>query len=667
MLNHTTHSTTIDNEKGAYYSGESFFDYKSVATCGNSPITSGGYARNDLGGRSLLARNETDKRIRRINTTAKIITGLAILLVIRYATIMLSSTSSFTAVQEGTQRGAILDRTGRVLAIQTQLDTVTAWLPSVSDIGTTSRLLGDILEQTPSRIENLLSAGDGYVIVQRLITPSQSTRIRQLIDDEKLTGIQLERDAGRTYPEREAAAAIIGYTGVDDIGLGGIEYVYNDTLSPPDGEGSTVYLTLDLGIQGASDQLAQRLLSTHQADSVTIIVGEAKTGKILAASSLPSFDPNHFRRYTDAQRRNRVISEIYEPGSVLKVFTVAGFLDVGAITPADRFETSGGYTYASGELVIADLANYGRITPQEIIKFSSNVGAARASQRIEAGAFYAMLTRFGFGRRTGIDLNGEEHGLLSPPERWSGRSKATLSIGQEIGVTAIQMFAAATVLANDGVLLRPQIVEKVISPTNQELYVAKREPVREVLSATTARTMRSFMKSATEPDSTARRIQIDGVPVAAKTGTAEVFDRERGGYSANHFIASTLSLIPADDPELIVYLKIDFPREGEYYGGRIAAPATDELLEFLVPYVDIPRSFDQTITHNGTIVQRERPLPPLRNTVPDYRGFAARTLLPLLGVEEISVTITGSGRVVRQTPPPGTQLTRGMTLTLELE
>ncbi len=575
------------------------------------------------------------------------------------------------------ERGPILDRRGRILAIQTRLDTVTAWKPDVSEMDSTITILAEILQVPREELHERFSTSRDFLIVQRTITPSQSDAIRREFQQGNLDGITLQEDFGRSYPEREAAASVIGYVGVDDIGLEGIEYMFSgelqpsvENIEPRDGEivmGNQVFLTLDLAIQSFADELGDELLQTYNADSVMIIVADATTADLLAMSARPSFDPNSFRSYDAERRRNRLISHIYEPGSVFKVFSVAGILDLGGIEPDDTFNTTGGYRSDDGAFVIRDLADYGRINAEEIIKYSSNVGAAYASETVDPGAFYAMLRKFGFGETTGIDLNGEERGLLNRPENWSARSRPTIAIGQEIGVTAIQMVAAASTLANDGMLLRPQIVDRIVSPTGEVIRRFEREPVREVLAPQTAATMLELMSSSTEPGGTARRINVEGVTVAAKTGTAEVFDPVSGEYSDEHFIASTLALFPAEQPELLIYLVIDHPRGPEYLGGRIAAPATDRLIEFLVPYWNIPRESDTVVRHPGRVVVNSRELPPIGEVLPDYRGLSARTILPLMNREDITVKVSGSGWVAAQDPPPGTPFEPGMTVTLELE
>jgi len=612
----------------------------------------------------------TDKRARRLTIVGVAVLIAATVIIVRYATVMLAPVPAPVESAPEIERGPILDRRGRILAIQTRLDTVTAWKPLIADVNRTATVLGDILDLEPREIAGRLAATDGFLTIQRTITPSQSERILAEIRQRNLPGIQLEADTGRSYPEREAAAFIIGFTGVDNVGLTGIEYMFSRELLPEGGAdgtagqalamGNQVFLTIDLAIQSAADDLGRRLLQLHQADNVTIVVGDVTTGQLLAVSTLPSFDPNHFRDYSAEERRNRFISSIYEPGSVFKVFSVASFLELGGITPEDRFN-GGSVQHVRRIRLRGRPARDNR--PRRL-----RVGNSRGDSQVFEQRWSRL--RFGTGRPGSVLRDAHPlrfRGLLATPERWSSRTRPTIAIGQEIGVTAVQVFAAATVFGNDGVLLRPQIVDRVVSPTGEVLRRFTREPVREVLSPETTRAVLAYMDAATDPGSTARRIQVDGLSIAAKTGTAEVIDPVTRSYSEEHFLASTLALFPADEPELLVYIVIDYPRGESFYGGRIAAPAVDEMIEFLVPYWDIPRDTDTVTTHPGRIVTRDPTLPVLDEVIPDYTGLPVRTLLPLLGREDISVVIEGSGWVVDQIPTPGTPFQPGMTLRLELE
>ena len=620
-------------------------------------------------------RDSVPPNPRRYRILFLLMTLVAAVIAIRFAALML-----FTRDQEtrptpiSIERGPILDRNGRILAIQTKLNSVAAWTLNIEEPRDTAQLLAPILEQeTRSILERLVST-EGFVILKRTIAPSKSDQIEQLQQAGELTGIILQPDAGRSYPERRLASPIIGYVGVDEVGLAGIEYTFDAHLAPDDAPrdseialGNQVFLTIDINLQYMADRLAQRTLQEHAADSVMIMVADSHDGELLASALAPGFDANNFERYDDEQRRNRAISSIYEPGSVFKIFSVAAFLDLGGITLDDYFQTSPGYVNRAGDFEILDLGDYGLLNAEGIIKYSSNVGAAMASERVTRVGFYETIRRLGFGEKTGITLNGEERALLQEPEDWSLRTLPTIAIGQEIGVTAIQMVAAATALANAGVLLKPQIVSRIASPSGEILQRYGRTPVHQALAPETAATMLRLMNATTKGNGTARRIAIEGLEISAKTGTAEVFDPQLGSYSDNHFVASCLAIVPTEEPRIIVYVVIDNPRGENFYGGRIAAPVAREIIEMLIPYLGLPRSGESIVAHSGNITVSQPSLPAFDGVIPDLRGLPKRSLLPLLNQQAIRVVIEGSGWVVRQQPAPGTTISRGMTLELQLE
>ncbi len=454
----------------------------------------------------------------------------------------------------------------------------------------------------------------------------------------------------------------------------------NDELSPErepsagsaDGNiyGNQVFLTIDIAVQNRMESVADRIVREQQADSVMLLAVDSTSGEILGYVSRPTFDPNTFYRYRPEDRKNRPISFLYEPGSVFKVFTLASMLQAGSITAQDTFTCNGYYELTVNDnqtIRIGDLGVHGEVDLENILKFSCNAGAAYASERIPESAFYTLLRQFGFGETTGIELNGEELGLFRRPDQWSVRSKPTIAMGQEISVTALQIVTAATAIANGGVLLKPRIVRKVVSPDGAEIRSFRPEPVRRVISQAVADEILHFMEAPTEPGGTARRARVEGLRIAAKTGTGEVYDPVTGGYSSNKFIASSLAIFPVERPRIILYVVIEHPQGDSYFGGRIAAPVIAELAEYLSGYLGIPREGDIVIPHSGRIEVREPKLPPLTETVPDYHGLAKRTLLPLLGRQDLSAHIVGDGWVVRQDPPPGTPFRPGMQLTLELE
>ncbi|MFP4638243.1 MAG: penicillin-binding protein [Spirochaetaceae bacterium] len=618
---------------------------------------------------------ESGPNRRRLKAFFILLALLTTVVVYRYGAIMLdtptSQGSSEAEADAGrAERGPILDRNGRVLAVQTDLDTVTVWTPHVDDPAGVAAELSRILDTDEDELRERIQSASGYLVVRRTISPSQSEAVEAAMDEGELPGVRLEPDVGRSYPERELASHVLGYVGRGNRGLEGIEHSMNEHLQPAseDAEyGNQVFLTIDVNIQHELERLAREARDRHEANSVMLLAMDADSGEVLGYASRPGFDPNRYQEYTSEERRNRPISYVYEPGSVFKIFSVASFLELGGVEPDDTFNTSGGYHDRRADFRIHDLGDYGEISTAGILKYSSNVGAAYASETVNEDSFYHMVKLFGFGEETGIEFSGEGRALLRRPSQWSGRTKATIAIGQEIGVTAMQMVTAATALANDGILLRPHVVRKIVSPGGKVLESFGREPVREVISPATARAIRGAMQEATEPDGTARRIRVDGVDIAAKTGTAEIFDLGFGSYSADRFVASTLAMFPAEAPEVILYLVIDQPQEGEFFGGRIAAPVAREAVEYLVEYLGIPTGTDDIVEHDGTVRVSRPELPEFDETVPDLTGLPKRTLLPLLAEEDLRVRIEGNGWVVRQSPAPGTPIEPGMQVEVELE
>ncbi|MDR2588117.1 MAG: PASTA domain-containing protein [Spirochaetales bacterium] len=595
----------------------------------------------------------------------------------RYAAIMLISPEAGLSSQiamPAVERGPLLDRNGRILAIQTKLNSVTAWMPYVTNPPETAALLAEALDMDGERLLEKFQQNQGFLYIKRKISPTETTRVQSLINEGKVEGISLEPEFGRNYPNRTLASHLIGYVGTDNIGLDGLEYTFNQELSPPGmGQntelvlGNQVFLTIDIALQHAMENIAANTLAAHNANSVMILVMEAKTGEILGYASVPNYDPNSLSSMTPAMRKNKPISLLYEPGSVFKVFSLASALEMGGIRPDSAFYCNGYYetTQRDGKKIrINCLARHGSVTLERILNLSCNAGAAYASDTMSIDSFHLMLEHFGFGETTGIPLNGEERGLLRDTSSWSFRSKPTISIGQEISVTAMQIMKAATTLANGGVLLQPHIVKKIVTPDGKLVKEYGREPLKQLLSQTTARTIVNYMASVTETG-TGKRAALEGIRISTKTGTAQTINPETGRYSETNYVASCLALFPTEDPHIIAYVVIESPKE-EYLGGRIAAPVINEVANFVVPYLGISRAGEKLVDHSGKVLVPRMALPEMTTTVPDFRGYAKRTLQPLLKREDVKVFINGSGWVYRQSPPPGTAFREGMTLTLEL-
>lgn len=573
------------------------------------------------------------------------------------------------------ERGAILDRNGRPLAIQTQLYSVEAWIPHIEDIKETVTLLATVLGQSEDEIFRKLHSTTKSVYIERKISTKKSEKIREYKKQGKLKGILLRTEYGRIYPEQELSSHIIGYVGVDNIGLEGIEYTFDKELSPePTAKdqteilGNHIVLTIDINIQFILDKIARQAFKEQKAESIMILAMNAHSGEILGYSSIPDFDPNEFLKYDRNERINRPLTQAYEPGSTFKIFSLASMLEIGAISTEDTFTCEGFYEkeLADGNKIRIDcLGVHGIVNPELIIKYSCNAGAAYASENAEDILFYEKLKDFGFGERTGLPLPGESYGIFHEPHTWSKRSKATIAIGQEISVSAVQMLSAATVFCNDGMLLQPLIVKKIISPEGKVLKTFGREEIRRVVSADVAREMLHMMTSASEAGGTARKAAIEGISIAAKTGTAEVPDPATGLYAKDKFIASIIGMFPSEDPQIILYIIIQNPKGEQYFGSKIAAPLFRQAALEIISYYNIPQEGDNLITQPDEINIKRPSSIKVGSHLPDLIGLPKRLILPLFQAG-IEVYLDGEGYVVAQEPPPGTEIKKGMKVFLKL-
>jgi cell division protein FtsI (penicillin-binding protein 3) len=565
------------------------------------------------------------------------------------------------------ERGAILDRNGRFLALQIRFADVSVWRPSIIDLDVLAYEIAPILDMPYSEIrEKINSSESNFLYLKRQIDDASARRLSSLLEEKKIKGVMIQPIVGRIYPEGNLASQIVGFAGDRNRGLEGIEYAFNNTLDGAEnnGRGSTVVLTIDVYIQHILEEIASKTMNETGAEAVMLLAMDPRSGDILGSVSLPDFDPNNIRASDEISRMNRPVIWAYEPGSVFKVFSMAALLDSGVISPNSTFVCNGVYTTSRGSQINC-LGSHGRVTAREIIIYSCNAGAAFASDNINSGAFYQLLNNFGFGSRTGAGSPGETAGYLVAPGFWSDRSKPTLAIGQEIAVSAYQMLQAASAVANNGVLVPPRVVSKIISADGVITPWDNGERVR-VLKEETARAMRSYMVDTASMIGTGWRAAVEDMSLAVKTGTAQIIDPVTRRYSDTDFIASCIAMLPAESPSLILYVAIVKPK-GEIFGGRIAAPAIREAAESLIDYIGIPRGRNPQITHPPSISIPSGRLPEINEQVPDFTGIAKRLLVPLLLREDLNVEIRGDGWVRRQSPPAGTPVTEGMAIVLELE
>lgn len=604
--------------------------------------------------------------------------GLA--LVVRYGLLMLSPADPIPAGPASVERGPILDRNGLILAAAAPKYNIAVYKPDIpdgfpeADRDELASLLGLSAVELEARIAS--SATDFFYLQKR--APAEAAKaLRAGKDKGRFRGVVVEEQDGRTYPLGSLASHVVGFVGDDNRGQSGIEYSQDSYLSPspPPGAprdviGDQVILTIDAGAQNVLESIARDVREKNGAQAVMFLAMDPRTGDILAYASEPGFDPADIGSADPDSLINMPISYPYEPGSVFKVFSLSGIMQLGGIDENSAFTCDGAYHFdqpGKESFTIKCLGVHGRVTPQRILSLSCNAGAAYASDTVSMIDFYAAIKSFGFGDRTGIGLGGEETGVIRPVEQWSLRTKPTVAMGQECLVTAVQMVQAASAVAHGGILMKPRLVSRIVAPDGRLVWENPVVNVRRVLDEATAQRTLGFMETAVAEGGTGTRARVQGVRMAVKTGTAQMVDKGAHFYSETSYIASCLGILPAENPELVLYMAIVKPRGESYYGGRIAAPPVGRAADELVNLLGIGRQGADVERHGSTISIYRGEKAEIGAVMPDLTGKPKRLLMPLLSRTDISVDIRGDGYVVRQTPAPGTPVKAGDKITLELE
>src|SRR5271169_6705072 len=507
------------------------------------------------------------------------------------------------------KRGEIYDRNMHPLAMSIQVDSAFAVPSEVPDISLAARLLSGVLGVPRDVLEERLGASNSFVWVQRKLPPEQAEAIKAL----NLKGIYLQKENQRFYPKRDMAAHVLGFVDPDEKGLGGIESELDGQIrgkservmvladakqrhfdsallegAAQRDRGDTVVLTLDEKIQYIAErELATAIAKTH-APAGTVIVMNPNNGEILALANWPKFNPNTATEAPAESRMNRAVSAIYEPGSTFKLITLAAAFDQSITRPEEVFNCENGALYIAGHR-IRDHKPFGLLTVSDILAQSSNVGAMKIALRLGAPKFYDYIRAFGFGQLTGVDMPGESRGILQHLESWTPVSIGSISIGQEVGMTPIQLINAVSAIANGGMLYKPHVIAELrrgeqVLPA--EGVLASAEPKR-VIRPETAATLRRVMEGVIL-NGTGPLARLDGWTAAGKTGSAQKIDPATGRYSATQLIASFTGFSPINNPAVTILVSLDSP-VGQREGGEVAAPVFKRIAEQVLPRLDVPR------------------------------------------------------------------------------
>jgi cell division protein FtsI (penicillin-binding protein 3) len=608
------------------------------------------------------------------------------------------------------KRGPILDRTGQALAVSSRADTLYVAPAKVEDAGRLAARLAPILGEPTREVARKLTASKKFAPVRRRLTPDMARAVRQLRDP----SLTLVEDSLRLYPNRELAAQLIGFEGAEGRGLAGVEQVWDAHLAGVEGRavverdalgremtgapivlkpsvaGQGIVLTIDATLQYLTEKEVDAAWRRTRAKSAMAVAMDPRTGEILAMAIRPTFNPNSFASATDDDRRARAVTDPFEPGSTFKVIMAASALEEGVVRPTDRlYAENGAITVASA--TIHDWKKYGWLTFAEVLQNSSNVGSIKVGLSLGKERYYKYMTAFGFGASTNLGLPGESRGQLRPPAQWSGLSLATMSIGQEISVTAVQMVAAFGAVANGGRLMQPQIIRAVLDAQGRELRSFEPKAVRQVISPETARTLTELMVNVVA-NGTGRHAAIPGYDVAGKTGTAQKMDPATKRYSRAPGVLSFVGFVPADDPRLAMIVLLDEPKN-EKWGSEAAAPMFAAIGREALRYLNVPpRDSGPVPIVRGEVVaaapERPRatpaagpglgadPAPALAQAtpagadgppvMPRLAGLSLRQAMEALAPYGTRLEIIGRGVVTSQSPLPGAPLPAGAVCRLHL-
>ncbi|MBI4843617.1 MAG: penicillin-binding protein 2 [Nitrospirae bacterium] len=511
-------------------------------------------------------------------------------------------------------RGVVWDRNMKEMAVNIEADSLYAVPSKINDSRLLSSKLAPIIKASAVDLDRkiLSKKKKGFIWLARKMDETASARVATLKDEMGIDTIDFFTETRRHYPNGETASHILGYANIDNRGLEGIELKFDEYMKGEDIEvtfkrdalgnkmaegtedplpGNNLLLTIDENLQYVVERELSAAMEEWKAKAAIVIMMNPMTGEILALANRPSYDPNFPAGVPGDKRRNRAITDMYEPGSTFKSFLAAAAIEEKVVRINEMFDVSKGSITVGGK-TIHDVHRHGVITFEEIIQKSSNVGAVKTGLRLGATRYYDYMKKFGFGEKTGIDLPGEMGGLLKRPQSWSGTSLACMSFGQEIGVTPLQLLNGYAAIANGGVLMKPYVVSEIISPEGEVIKKFSPQAVRRVVSTDTAAKTRNMLKKVVEEGGTARKAYIKGNLVAGKTGTAQMVDPATGRYSSNKFVSSFVGFVPADNPAFALIVVVYEPVGGSY-GGTVAAPVFRKISEHALTYLDVPMETDE--------------------------------------------------------------------------
>lgn len=594
------------------------------------------------------------------------------------------------------KRGVITDRNGGELAISLDVSSIYAHPHLIKNRHRTAKIISNTTGLSYKTVLSYLNQRKKrFVWIARLIPLDRGLKL----SSKNLKGIGVIREAKRFYPNGHLASHLLGFVGTDGNGLEGVELGFNQYLTGPptymritqdaigrpismedryysaQREGYTVELTIDKNLQFQLEKILSQTVREEEASGGIGVMMDPHTGEILAMSTDPSYDPNNFNNFPAQRRRNRVITDTFEPGSIFKIFLVAAALEKNVITPQSKVWAENG-KYRVENIVIGEASGhkYEWLTTAEVIKFSSNIGAVKIAEKLGRDSFYNATKRFGFGQKTGVDLPGETRGIVQNKNQWSRVTLSNVSFGQGIGVSVIQIARALSSIANGGKLVRPFVVKRVVDRNNQTIEEQLPQVDVQVITENIANELREMMVEVTKPGGTGIQAAIPGFFVAGKTGTAQKPNPSTGGYYADRYVSTFIGFVPAENPRFVLAVLIDDPRR-RHYGGQVSAPAFRQIAERSLRVLEVaPEGTSIKIVKPGSQISWSKKelsqiqiLDANKGIMPDLTGLTLREVLQLFSTTSTEVKIEGSGFVVKQYPEPGKEFLLSKNIKIKME
>ncbi len=593
------------------------------------------------------------------------------------------------------KRGFIYDRYGEPLAITTQIPSLYACPDVIKRPEEVARRLSKILHMDYKDLLNRLKRKGEFIWLKRWLTPREASLVERLDID----GLNFRPENKRSYPHGYLAGQVLGFVGVDGVGLEGIERKFDQFLQgipgfyfgikdargriilaprqpiKPAQDGHSLRLSIDANIQYRAEQALKKAVQKWHAKKGCVIVVVPQSGEILAMANYPFFNPNNFRHSSPFIWRNHAIADSFEPGSTFKTFLLAAALDKKIWSPHDILYAENG-RYRLEDVTIHDVKHFGWLSVENAIVYSSNIGAVKIGLKVGKDSFYQYIKKFGFSEKTGIDLNGESPGLLQPVSRWTKVDSATICFGQGIGVTALQLAMAYSAIANGGKLMRPLLVERIYDAKGKVVKAFEPEVKRQVINPTTAALVRRILRKVVAKG-TGQEADIPGYEVAGKTGTSQKVNPRTGKYHHDKYIASFVGFFPASHPRVVIVVVIDEPHP-LYYGGIVAAPVFKEIAQHIIWQWQLAPSAPTELK----MAKREsqpNPIPEssspdfegidkaiTKGIMPNLQGLPLRLALRILQKVNLQVKIEGTGWVIKQIPAPGTKIREDTVCLLQL-